>query len=151
MDASTMSLVIDDLRGVAEGGIDIRNDGDGGFSLLFDGMEILRADWADAPARLVTTFELGKVVPSRKILVYEAMLTYNLLWQETGGARLAMAGPDGQVMLVHEMPAEQMTASDLSAALARLCQVGGAWRRFVIDAAPPEPVQALSWPPSDKA
>ncbi len=133
-----MILLVEELRNSSSGAVDVHHDGQGGFTLSCGGTEVLRAEWAEGPSRLVATIELGRVAPSRKILAYEAMLTYNLLWRETGGARMAMAGPDGEVVLVHEWAAEQATACDLSAMLARLFQVGGAWRRFVIEAPAPE-------------
>lgn len=151
MDVHALKRLIEEFRSAAESGVLIRGETDGGFTLSLDDTDVLTTEWAEDPPRLVTTIELGQVSPSRKVLVYEAMLTYNLLWREARGARMALGGPDGAVTLVHEWHASQPSARDLSALLAQLCRTGSAWRRFVVEASPDNAAQAPRCPPHLRA
>ena len=139
MDARMMQGLFEDLGGASSGPIGVVRENDGSWTIRWDDIDILRAEWADGPPRLVSTVPLGIVAPARKLAVYEAMLTYNLLWRRTRGARLALGGPEGEATLVHEIQLDRMTVPALGAALARTCQIGSAWRRFVMREDPAEP------------
>jgi hypothetical protein len=132
MDAIAMNGLIEEFGGTAEVPMNVTAEKDGSWTVWWDDVDILNAEWADDPPRLVSTIPLGKVAPSRRLVVYEAVLTYNLLWRQTSGARMGLGGPDGDVTLIHEIQAEQLTVPSLGAALAKACRIAGAWRRFVL-------------------
>jgi len=133
MDEVTLKGIIREFGDTADGPMKITAVEDGGWTLWWDDMEILSTEWADAPPRLVSTIPLGRVAPTRRLAVYEAMLTYNLLWRQTGGARLGLGGPEGEATLIHEIEAEHITVPALGAALGKACRIAGAWRRFVLE------------------
>ena len=148
MDAIAMNQLIGDFSQTADGPMRLTAEDDGSWTLSWDDVDIMAMEWVDDPSRLVASIALGKVAPARKLVVYEAMLTYNLLWRQTGGARMGLGGPEGDVTLVHEMAAEQLTVPELGAALAKACQIAGAWRSFVLkdehgETEPPGPPPSL--------
>jgi len=82
-------------------------------------------------SRLALSAAIGRPPIDRRFVVYESLLSFNALWRETDGARLALNGPNGDVMLVHEISAVELTSSGLQDALARFAELVALWRDYV--------------------
>jgi hypothetical protein len=59
------------------------------------------------------------------------LLVYNAAWRETGGGRLALDEPGGEVMLIFDLAATGLDVSALQAVLANVQEVAALWRRLI--------------------
>jgi hypothetical protein len=100
------------------------------------------------PPRLALSNELGEPPAGRALEVASAALSYNMLWRETGGARIAQAGDGGTLLLIRELAAFEGPAQ-LAAAIEHFANTCEWWLRFVtseasdISETPPPPMSAM--------
>ena len=80
---------------------------------------------------LVLACELGAPPPGDRTALYELLLQLNYHWGATGGNRMAINGPGGEVVQVYEMGADGLHATRLSAVLRTFSEVSKAWRQVV--------------------
>jgi len=113
------------------------------WTLVDQDATVLFAEFLPAEAMLFLSAEAGAPPPEHRAGLYHLMLQYNARWQETGGVRLALDGPDGAVVQAYTMP-----VADLD--LARLCTVIrnfranlGGWRTIIADAAATPDINTL--------
>lgn len=59
---------------------------------------------------------------------YEMMLNYNYLWAATGGTRLSISGPGGNVVQLRDIAADGLGPSDLADMIAGFGEEARAWR-----------------------
>ena len=78
---------------------------------------------------------LGRPHEAARARVYEMLLLYNGASRETGGGRMLLDEPGGEVVLQLQLEAAGLDASALAAVAANLQEVAGQWRRLV--ASPP--------------
>ncbi|MCA0325696.1 MAG: type III secretion system chaperone [Proteobacteria bacterium] len=76
---------------------------------------------------VVLQAELGRPHERRRLEMAEALLSFNLLWADTGGMRAAMAGSDGQALLLLDLSLDA-GAEDWAAALGALLEHTAQWR-----------------------
>lgn len=96
---------------------------------------------------LVLSTELGAPAPGDRTALYELLLRANYHWDATGGVRLAINGPDGEVFQVVEIPVDGSDATRLSAIVTSYAESAKAWREIVQglasgSAPPPEELPA---------
>jgi hypothetical protein len=60
------------------------------------------------------------------------LLKYNYSWENTGGARIALAGEDGEVVLVHDVPVADLDLQELRVVLVHLTSSMAAWRETLV-------------------
>lgn len=107
----------------------------GTWSVQFEDDSIVQSTWSDAPPRLVFEASLGAPHLQNRSRVHEAVLTYNMLWQQTGGARIGLAGDDGELMLIVDLPAQGLEPAQLHHTLDRMKAVAASWAQFVVEPA----------------
>lgn len=83
----------------------IVQDDDSTWTLAFENEAtvLILVEWAEEPARLVLSADIGTPPQSRAAQVHKTALSYNTLWRDTGGARIGMAGEEGDLLLVREL------------------------------------------------
>jgi hypothetical protein len=102
------------------------------WAIQFDDETVVQVEWADEPSRLVLSSALGQVNPEMRLPVYETLLSYNLLWQDTGGVKAALAGPGGEVSLLYELFADTLLSlGDLRTVLLNFMQLTQLWTAYV--------------------
>lgn len=102
------------------------------WAIQFDDETVVQIEWADEPSRLVLSSALGQVNPEMRLPVYETLLSYNLLWQDTGGVKAALAGPGGEVSLLYELFADtSLSLGDLRTVLLNFMQLTQLWTAYV--------------------
>jgi hypothetical protein len=104
---------------------------DSNWVLVFEDETSIVIEWADTPARLVLTSSLGRANEDAQLGIYETLLSYNLLWQETGGVRMAIDGPQGEVMMIYDLFDDHLTVADLQTVVLNLTSIAGIWRDYV--------------------
>lgn len=104
---------------------------DDAWLLSFDDKPEILVEWADQPERLVLSACLGRATEPQRLAVYETLLSYNLLWQDTGGVRMALDGPEGEVFLIYDLFDDQVSVVDLQGVLLNLANIAGIWGEYV--------------------
>jgi hypothetical protein len=106
-------------------------NGDSTWAVQFDNDAVVFLEWDEQPPRLVLSSELGKIAESRQLEVLRLLLSYNLLWRDTGGVKTALGGPDGAAMLLYECSADSLTLGMLQTVLENFCNSAEIWRRYI--------------------
>jgi len=88
-------------------------------------------EWAENPDRVVLTAILGTPSEAMQLSVYETLLCYNLLWKDTGGVKMALSGPGGELVLLYELFAATLNRHDLQTVLINFVSIAQVWGVFV--------------------
>ena len=108
--------------------------GDSTWAVAFADELIVVIELDSLERRLVLSIDVGRPSDEAKGAVYETALTYAYLWRDTGGARLALGGADGELALLFDVELAELTLPDLQSMLLDLAQKGRIWRGFVAGA-----------------
>ena len=111
----------------------IVQDDESTWTLAFenDATVLVLAEWADEPARLVLSADIGKPPARRAAEVHQAALSYNTLWRDTGGARIGMGGEEGDLLLLRELDPESVQREEFSRILEQFADVAQWWEGYV--------------------
>ena len=101
------------------------------WAIQFEDQSITTLEWADKPDRIVLSAMLGIPSESMQLSVYETLLCYNLLWKDTGGVKMALAGPSGELMLLYELFVAELNLSELQIVLANFTSIAQVWTVYV--------------------
>ena len=101
------------------------------WAIQFDDQSIITLEWAEKPERVVLTSMLGVPSESMQLSVYETLLCYNLLWKDTGGVKMALAGPGGDLMLLYELYVDQLMLNDLQIVISNFSSISQVWSVYV--------------------
>ena len=101
------------------------------WAIQFDDQSIVILEWTENPDRLVLTAMLGKPSESMQLSVYETLLCYNLLWKDTGGVKMALSGPDGEIILLYEFFIGNATLQEFQTVLMNFTSIAQVWSVYV--------------------
>lgn len=85
----------------------------------------------EALDRIVLTHGLGRPAEGARLTMYDTLLAYNAQWHETGGIRMGLDEPGGDVVMIADLTATGLNAGDLAAVLADLVDKGRTWRELL--------------------
>lgn len=97
--------------------------------------------------RLVLSAELGEPRPEARLQVLTTLLTYALLWRETGGVYVALNAAETPVLLL-PLWAEELTAERLSAVIGNFLEKARTLDTYVARGGQ-EPGASDTWAPQD--
>ncbi|MFO1027957.1 MAG: type III secretion system chaperone [Acetobacteraceae bacterium] len=83
--------------------------------------------------RVVISARLGRVPEQHRLSIYAAMLNYNALGHEVGGAWMSLAGAALEAELTAVLAEESLTLSGLRAVVAFLADSARAWVAMMHD------------------
>lgn len=101
------------------------------WAIQFEDQSIVMLEWAENPDRVVLTAILGTPSETMQLSVYETLLCYNLLWKDTGGVKMALSGPGGELVLLYELFAATLNRHDLQTVLINFVSIAQVWGVFV--------------------
>ena len=101
------------------------------WAIQFDDQSIVMLEWAESPDRVVMTAMLGTPTESMQLSVYETLLCYNLLWKDTGGVKMALSGPGGELVLLYELFAGNLSLNELQTVLTNFVSIAQVWSVYV--------------------
>jgi hypothetical protein len=104
------------------------------WAIQFSDETIVIIEAAEQPERLVVSAELGVAQENTELQVYEAMLSYNLMWQESGGIKIGLAGPKGALIISAELCLVGLTLMDLQLSLNHFLKITRAWSQYLAQA-----------------
>ncbi len=114
------------------------------WAIQFSDETIVIIEAAEDPARMVFSAELGSANDTNQHAVYEALLCYNLMWRDTGGVKIGLAGPQGALIISTELCLESLMLNDLQLTLKNFLKITRSWQGFVSQTAPtPAPLPGL--------
>jgi hypothetical protein len=105
--------------------------GESEWLVAFDGDLSAVIEWAEDPPRLVLSSPVGRPPVDRRFVVYESLLSFNMLWRDNGGCRIALNGADGEVVVLLDLIGEEVTPSTLHDALTGFAEVAAQWTAYV--------------------
>jgi hypothetical protein len=116
---------------------------DPSWAIQFSDETIIILEPADDPSRIVISTELGAAAEAQQRTVYETMLCYNLMWRDSGGVKIGLAGPQGALIISTDVCIESLTLQDLKQEIQRFLTIARSWAQYVGKAdaseAPPLP------------
>ena len=80
---------------------------------------------------LVLSCELGSPPAGDRTKLYETLLQMNYHWETTGGNRMAIDGPAGNVVQLFEMGVHDIDVSRLSRVISTFAGTAKAWRDYI--------------------
>jgi hypothetical protein len=101
------------------------------WAIQFEDQSIVMLEWTDSPDRVVLSAMLGAASESMQLSVYETLLCYNLLWKDTGGVKMALSGPGGELVLLYELFASNLSLNELQTVLANFVSIAQVWSVYV--------------------
>ena len=116
---------------------------DPSWAIQFSDESIILLEAAEDPARIVISTELGSAAEAQQRAIYETMLCYNMMWRDTGGIKIGLAGPQGALIISTEVCLEGLTLQDLQQKILSFLKTTRSWTQYVGKAengeAPPLP------------
>lgn len=121
---------------------------DGAYAIRFEQVDVLVERDEDRD-RIALSVEIGAPRPSNALEVYETLLSYNLLWRETGGVRMALTGRKGSVVQFVDLTGNEINPRSIATVAANLASLTEIWRAFLQspggEAAAPAPIAAADF------
>lgn len=113
------------------------------WAIQFSDETIIIIEPADDPSRMVISAELGAAAEAQQRVVYETLLCYNLMWRDSGGVKVGLAGPQGSLIISADVCVEGLTLMGLQQEIDRFLKIARSWTQYVDKAdaseAPPLP------------
>lgn len=104
------------------------------WAIQFSDESIIVIEPVDEPPRLVMSAEIGTAPETAERQLYEALLSYNLLWRDNGGVKIGLAGPKGSLIINWEISLDGLTLIELQSALVRFLKAVSSWQHYVAKA-----------------
>ena len=110
--------------------VEVAQTSDDSWAIRFEDVDI-EVERDPLGGRLVLSAEIA--VPRRedRVTVYEALLSYSMLWRETGGLRMALAEPGGAAVQLVDVSIADLTPKLLATVAANLAERTLVWRAFL--------------------
>ena len=103
------------------------DDGDG-WILAIDEDDSVLVELDEAEGRIFLSAEVGLPDDAARPGLYETLLVYNAQWHTSGGVRMALDAPGGEVMQILELPAAGLDAARLAQVFVAFLEVLSGWR-----------------------
>lgn len=104
---------------------------DDAWTIEFEDGPICLVEWNTESAQLALSADLGVPPDERQREVQSAALSYNALWRQTGGMRVAQAGDSGELILFQELDEETTHGDALVTALDHFGSISQWWNAYV--------------------
>lgn len=125
----------------------IAQNGPAQWAVAFDEDTIITLDFVAEQKKLVLTIDLGRPEPGKRLAIYETLLSYNVLWPETGGVKMGVGGSGGEVVQMFELNAVDLDRERLQTVLEGFALKAQMWRRFVADGPAEDGAPGVDSPP----
>lgn len=106
----------------------ITRNGEAEWSVAFDEETIIILEHVAEQHKLMLSMPLATPPAEQRLAAYQAMLCYNLLWQETGGVTLALGGAHGAAYLLFPLSTVDLDVDQLDTVLTNFAAKGRIWR-----------------------
>ena len=131
MSLETMQNLMKEIGPLTDEILSIGLRGENQWEVVLEDEILMVIDYAEEAHKLTFSLNVGTPPEGDRMALYEALLTQNALWQETGGMHAALEGPGGDVLMVFDLFALELDVSELSTVIGRLIQKQTAWREAI--------------------
>lgn len=101
------------------------------WSLTAQDKTVIFVEFMPDDDRLWLSGEVATPRPEERARLYPLMLQYNAQWQQTGGVRLVLDGPEGAIVQACDIPASGLDLPRLSATVRDFRDMLDGWRQIV--------------------
>ncbi len=101
------------------------------WAIQFSDETILILEPADDPARIAVSAELGVISEAQQRSIYETMLCYNMMWRDSGGVKIGLAGPQGALIISKDICLENLTLAALQQEIGSFLNITRSWTQFM--------------------
>jgi hypothetical protein len=91
----------------------------------------IEVDVIEAEDRIGFEVALDAVLDKNRTTVLDTLMTYNLMWRETGGVRFGLAGESGRVHMIAEGFLPELSAQMLAGILVSLAEKAQEFTDFI--------------------
>jgi hypothetical protein len=105
---------------------------DPSWAIQFVDELVVMIEQLENPDRMVFSSEIGAVTDDQELPVYEALLCYNLLWKDTGGVKIGLAGPKGILIVTTELLLDGLTLMSCQEALTNFTNISRSLGKYVV-------------------
>lgn len=99
--------------------------------LVRDEATVIEVDYDDVQKRIMLSTEIGQPDEARRKNIYEMLLQANYLWQETGGLRIGLDGPGGNVVQMFGASVTDLHLGQLKTILTNFIDSAKAWHEII--------------------
>jgi hypothetical protein len=128
-DAQSVQQLISEVGPLDDAILEVVQTGDDSFALRYEHVDVELEIDAEG-GRLMLSTEIGEPPLAQRLSIYQSLLTYSLLWRETGGVHMALAGPQGAVIQMTDLTFTELTPTLLATVAANLASRTLTWRAF---------------------
>ncbi|MBT2323019.1 type III secretion system chaperone [Variovorax paradoxus] len=108
----------------------IQND-ETSWTLGFEDDTAILVEWAEAPTRLVLSSEIGMPLPERRAEILDSLLSYALMWRESGGVKVGQGDIENGLVLLYEWHVDVFDADQLQDALENFATLARMWGAYL--------------------
>lgn len=101
------------------------------WSVAFDEDTIIMLTFVTDQQKLVLASTLATPPTEQRLATYQALLSYNLLWEETGGVTMALGGEHGAVVQLFELGTAGLDLGRLDNVLVNFAEKARTWRDVI--------------------
>ena len=101
------------------------------WELVFEEGIGIVVQYSQAARKLVFTINVGDPAAENRLELYDSLLTFNGLGEETDGIRLGLDAPEGAVLVMFDLFATDLDAPTLKSVLENLVVTGLTWSELV--------------------
>jgi hypothetical protein len=105
---------------------------DPSWAIQFVDELVVMIEQLENPDRMVFSSEIGALTDDQELPVYEALLCYNLLWKDTGGVKIGLAGPKGILIVTTELLLDGLTLMSFQEALTNFTNISRSLGKYVV-------------------
>jgi hypothetical protein len=118
-----------ELGQLDESVLEILQISDDCFAVRYEDVDV-ELEFDATSGRILLSTEIATPEPEKRLEIYETLLNYSLLWQETGGVRMALAGHGGPAIQMVDLDTAGLQPNLLRTVLANLVDRTIIWRAF---------------------
>jgi len=121
---------------------EVEQSGESNWEIGLSSGVVIFVDWAPNPSRLVFSALIGRPNVDRRYVVFESLLTFNSLWEDNAGAKMAVNGAEGEVIFIFDWFADEPTLAEFNDTFRQFVEYADLWCQYVTS----EPENAMSAP-----
>ncbi len=123
--------LIEELGPATEEVVEVHQQEEGSWDVSYADETRVGLDHMADQDKLMLTTELGPLPEDRKAHSHEFLLIYNYAWTQSGGIKMGLEAPGGNVVMMFELNASSLDLQTLQGILASFVEKAGCWRELV--------------------
>ena len=128
---SLVTQVMTEIGPLLELGAVIESDDGDGWILVVDEDNSVLVELDETEERILLSADAGLPDDDARPRLYEMLLAYNRQWHATGGIRMALEEPGGEVVQMLELPVAGLGVTRLAQVFVAFLEVLAGWRTIV--------------------